>query len=185
VCERRGARRRRARDGLGEKRRKIRHTLQIGRNPQFVTSLWWIHSETMQKLAGPSRFQYAEEISTNLGFFRSPGQAPQAYGDCLFLRSPGQAPYGLDRRRCALKGRFDSDPASNKTHTLKGRSDSEPPPVVCVECLVGEQNEPTLFKVTEPSSVPYRAQAPSACAKGRRHRGDGPRATPRRCVDCI
>ncbi len=27
---------------------------------------------------------------------------------------------------------------------------------VCVECLVGKQNKPTLFKVTEPSSVPYR-----------------------------
>ena len=34
---------------------------------------------------------------------------------------------------------------------------------VCVECLVGKQYEPTLFKVTEPSSVPYRT--PSACAK--------------------
>jgi len=34
---------------------------------------------------------------------------------------------------------------------------------VCVECLVGGQNKPTLFKVTEPSSVPYRT--PSACAK--------------------
>ena len=27
---------------------------------------------------------------------------------------------------------------------------------VCVECLIGKQNKPTLFKVTEPSSVPYR-----------------------------
>ncbi len=34
---------------------------------------------------------------------------------------------------------------------------------MCVECLVGKQNKPTLFKVTEPSSVPYRT--PSACAK--------------------
>ena len=34
---------------------------------------------------------------------------------------------------------------------------------VCVECLVGKQNKPTLFKVTEPSSVSYRT--PSACAK--------------------
>ena len=34
---------------------------------------------------------------------------------------------------------------------------------VCVECLIGKQNKPTLFKVTEPSSVPYRT--PSACAK--------------------
>ena len=37
------------------------------------------------------------------------------------------------------------------------------PTRVCVECLVGEQNKPTLFKVTEPSSVPYRT--PPACAK--------------------
>jgi hypothetical protein len=36
-------------------------------------------------------------------------------------------------------------------------------PGVCVDCFVGEQNEPTLFKVTEPSSVPYRT--PSSCAK--------------------
>ena len=28
---------------------------------------------------------------------------------------------------------------------------------MCVECLVGEKNKPTLFKVTEPSSVPYRS----------------------------
>ena len=27
---------------------------------------------------------------------------------------------------------------------------------VRVECLIGKQNKPTLFKVTEPSSVPYR-----------------------------
>jgi hypothetical protein len=31
-----------------------------------------------------------------------------------------------------------------------------------VECLIGKQKKPILFKVTEPSSVPYRA--PSACA---------------------
>ena len=34
---------------------------------------------------------------------------------------------------------------------------------MCVECLIGKQKKPILFKVTEPSSVPYRA--PSACAK--------------------
>ena len=34
---------------------------------------------------------------------------------------------------------------------------------VCVECLIGKQKKPTLFEVTEPSSVPYRA--PPACAK--------------------
>ena len=34
---------------------------------------------------------------------------------------------------------------------------------VCVECLIGKQKKPILFKVTEPSSVPYRA--PPACAK--------------------
>ena len=30
-------------------------------------------------------------------------------------------------------------------------------------CLIGKQNKPTLFKVTEPSSLPYRT--PPACAK--------------------
>ena len=34
---------------------------------------------------------------------------------------------------------------------------------VCVECLIGKQKKPILFKVTEPSSIPYRT--PSACAK--------------------
>ena len=34
---------------------------------------------------------------------------------------------------------------------------------MCVECLIGKQKKPILFKVTEPSSIPYRA--PSACAK--------------------
>ncbi len=28
---------------------------------------------------------------------------------------------------------------------------------VCVECSIGKQKKPILFKVTEPSSVPYRA----------------------------
>jgi hypothetical protein len=28
---------------------------------------------------------------------------------------------------------------------------------VCVECLIGKQKKPILFKVTEPSSIPYRA----------------------------
>ena len=34
---------------------------------------------------------------------------------------------------------------------------------MCVECLIGKQKKPILFKVTEPSSVPYRT--PPACAK--------------------
>ena len=34
---------------------------------------------------------------------------------------------------------------------------------MCVEDLVEKQNKTTLFKVTEPSSVPYRT--PPACAK--------------------
>ena len=34
---------------------------------------------------------------------------------------------------------------------------------MCVERLIGKQKKPILFKVTEPSSVPYRA--PPACAK--------------------
>jgi len=34
---------------------------------------------------------------------------------------------------------------------------------VCVECLIGKQKKPILFKVTEPSSIPYRT--PPACAK--------------------
>ena len=36
-------------------------------------------------------------------------------------------------------------------------------PAVCVECLIGKQKKPILFKVTEPSSIPYRTH--SACAK--------------------
>ncbi len=27
---------------------------------------------------------------------------------------------------------------------------------MCVECLIGKQKKPILFKVTEPSSIPYR-----------------------------
>ena len=33
----------------------------------------------------------------------------------------------------------------------------------CKECLIGKQKKPILFKVTEPSSIPYRT--PPACAK--------------------
>ena len=35
--------------------------------------------------------------------------------------------------------------------------------MVCVECLIGKQKKPILFKVTEPSSIPYRTHP--ACAK--------------------
>ena len=34
---------------------------------------------------------------------------------------------------------------------------------MCVECLIGKQKKPILFKVTEPSSIPYRNHP--ACAK--------------------
>jgi hypothetical protein len=34
---------------------------------------------------------------------------------------------------------------------------------VCVESLIGKQKKPILFKITEPSSIPYRT--PPACAK--------------------
>jgi hypothetical protein len=37
----------------------------------------------------------------------------------------------------------------------------------CVECLIGKQKKPILFKVTEPSSIPYRT--PPACV----------------CVECL
>ncbi len=43
---------------------------------------------------------------------------------------------------------------------------------VCVECLIGKQKKPILFKVTEPSSVPYRA--PPACAKMAAYRDPPP-----------
>jgi len=35
--------------------------------------------------------------------------------------------------------------------------------VECVECLIGKQKKPVLFKVTELSSIPYRTHP--ACAK--------------------
>ncbi len=34
---------------------------------------------------------------------------------------------------------------------------------MCVDCSIGKQKKPTLFKVTESSSIPYRTH--SACAK--------------------
>ena len=37
--------------------------------------------------------------------------------------------------------------------------------VVCVECLIGKQKKPTLFKVTEPSSIPYRTH-PTCASHG-------------------
>ena len=39
----------------------------------------------------------------------------------------------------------------------------DPAHLVCVECLIGKQKKPILFKVIEPSSIPYRTH--SACAK--------------------
>ncbi len=35
---------------------------------------------------------------------------------------------------------------------------------MCVECLIGKLKKPILFKVTEPSSIPYRT--PPACGHG-------------------
>jgi hypothetical protein len=37
---------------------------------------------------------------------------------------------------------------------------------VCVECLIGKQKNPILFKVTEPSSIPYRVTTVSAEVAG-------------------
>ncbi len=37
---------------------------------------------------------------------------------------------------------------------------------VCVECLIGKQKKPILFKVTEPSSIPYRVTTVSAEVAG-------------------
>jgi hypothetical protein len=48
---------------------------------------------------------------------------------------------------------------------------------VCVECLIGKQKKPILCKVTEPSSVPYRA--PSAWPKWRHCDPSGS------CVECL
>ena len=36
---------------------------------------------------------------------------------------------------------------------------------VCVECLIGKQKKPTLFKVNEPSSVPYRTRCVPVCVE--------------------
>ncbi len=36
------------------------------------------------------------------------------------------------------------------------RTPSAVPGPVCVECLIGKQKKPILFKVTEPSSIPSR-----------------------------
>jgi hypothetical protein len=43
---------------------------------------------------------------------------------------------------------------------------------VCVECLIGKQKKPILFKVTELSSIPYRA--PPGAPKWRRTRTPHP-----------
>jgi hypothetical protein len=57
--------------------------------------------------------------------------------ECLFLRSPSRAPHRTPSA-CATRATY-----------------PDPPPVVphpvCVECLIGKQKKPILFKVTEPS----------------------------------
>ena len=66
---------------------------------------------------------------------------------------------------------LDACARNTKTGTLQSderadrssRTCSTQIPGVCVECLIGKQKKQILVKVTEPSSVPYRA--PSACAK--------------------
>ena len=80
----------------------------------------------------------------------------------LSLRSPSRVPYRTELLQRAPKGRLTRTPTRNPAPKIQ-RCPGPTSPGVCVECLVGEQNEPTLFKVTNPSSVPYRT--PSACAK--------------------
>ena len=67
---------------------------------------------------------------------------------------------------------------------LSDASDSvmRPGLTVCVECLVEKQNKTTLFKVTEPSSVPYRT--PPACAKRAASSYPDPPLAPV-CVECL
>jgi len=48
-------------------------------------------------------------------------------------------------------------PIKHSTHTLGFQTSRNLNLLkVCVECLIGKQNKPILFKVTEPSSIPYR-----------------------------
>jgi hypothetical protein len=58
---------------FGEKRRKNRHTLRIGRNPQFITSLWSMYAHTMHKFAGPS--VSCKKLSTKLAIIHTKKEA--------------------------------------------------------------------------------------------------------------
>ena len=58
---------------------------------------------------------------------------------------------------------YHSDTKSGRISPTREKWQSCSLPRVCVECLIGKQKKLILFKVTEPSSVPYRA--PPACAK--------------------
>ena len=77
-------------------------------------------------------------------------------------RLPSMTRHGKDpgdRRRSVSEMECESQVPLHKFRCIQSRFLSG----VCVECLIVKQNKPTLFKVTEPSSVPYRA--PPACAK--------------------
>jgi len=76
----------------------------------------------------------------------------------------------MSDRNSKVSGQNDSKVSNRRNSKISeiviGKVDSEKLPIfplVCVECLIAKQKKPILFKVTEPSSVPYRA--PSACAK--------------------
>ncbi len=76
----------------------------------------------------------------------------------------------MSDRNSKVSGQNDSKVSNRRNSKISeiviGKVDSEKLPIfplVCVECLIAKQKKPILFKITEPSSVPYRA--PSACAK--------------------
>jgi hypothetical protein len=79
---------------------------------------------------------------------------------CVFLC------FVIDTRSRCLGRRIhegveDTKLSTNKQHSLPGSMGSRARHYVCVECLIGKQKKPILFKVTKPSSIPYRT--PSAC----------------------
>ena len=72
----------------------------------------------------------------------------------LSLRSPSRVPYRteLSPSACAKMAAYpDPPPVIPLPESIAAQVQ---PPQVCVECLIGKQNKPTLFKVTESSSVP-------------------------------
>ena len=119
---------------------------------------------TQPRLMSPGGSEQDPTLPSGEPTIRATGFRASAAGE-LFIR--GAIKGGVESNAAKVVGQFPRMRCGGNLKISFREIDLQPlhqliPPHplagVCVECLVGKQNKPTLFKVTEPSSVPYRSR---------------------------